>query len=97
MADGIRLAFFGLQKFAFDLIETEMKKIFGIYKQFGKSLRQYRKAAGLTQTQLAKKAKLSLNFCGQIERSSKKASLETVGKLAKALQIPVSKLFTFKF
>lgn len=43
---------------------------------------------------LAELSNLHASYIGQIERDTKKASLETVAILAKALGIPVSRLFT---
>lgn len=64
-----------------------------IYESVGKTIRFYREKIGITQAKLADITDLSNNFIGQIERGTKKASLETIRKIANALQIPVFKLF----
>ena len=57
------------------------------YKDFGKRVRQQRKLAQMTQEQLAEKAGISFAFVGHIERGTRKASLDTVVKLANALKV----------
>ena len=63
------------------------------YKKIGNNIRKQRKKQNLTQENLAEIADISSNFLGQIERSTKKASLETIQKIADALKIPVSSIF----
>ena len=58
-----------------------------IYKDFGKRVRQQRRLARLTQEKLAEKSDISLSFLGHIERGSRKASLDTVVKIANALGV----------
>lgn len=50
---------------------------------------------GLTQEELADKADIHYSFLGHIERGSKKASLETISKIADALDVPIDRLFEF--
>lgn len=64
-----------------------------IYTYIGKKIRGYRIRFGLTQEELADKANIHYSFLGHIERGSKKASLDTVDKIAKALGINIDKLF----
>lgn len=56
-------------------------------KQFGEVVRELRLAACLTQMTLAEKAGLTHNYVGEIERGEKLASLETIVRLAGALDI----------
>jgi len=65
-----------------------------IYKLVGVRVRTERKRLGLTQEELAEKADITANFLGHIERGTKKTSLETIEKLATALEIPVGNLFS---
>lgn len=58
-----------------------------MYKNFGKRVRQQRLLAKLTQEKLAEMADISLSFLGHIERGTRKASLDTVVKLANALKV----------
>jgi transcriptional regulator with XRE-family HTH domain len=47
----------------------------------------------LTQEELAEKADISANFLGHIERGTKRATLNTLNKIADVLQIPMADLF----
>lgn len=64
-----------------------------IYQLLGENIRKQRKKYKLTQEKLAEIANISTNFLGQIERGTKKASLETIQKIASALRIPVPDVF----
>ena len=55
------------------------------YAALGRCVRQLRLQQGLTQQALAEKIHLSTSFVGHIERGSRKASLETVVDLCRAL------------
>ena len=60
-----------------------------------KNIRKYRTEKGLTQQQLADLSELSMHFISEIESSvkNKTFSIETVGRIADALQIPINELF----
>ena len=64
------------------------------YKILGLKIAYYRKKVGLTQEMLAEKVGISLNFLAQVEGigTTRGVSLETLFKLAEALDIPPSKL-----
>ncbi len=64
-----------------------------IYDILGDSVRKERKRAGLTIEQLAESAGISTSFLAYIETKKKKASLETIEKLSKALEISIADLF----
>ena len=64
-----------------------------IYDIVGERIREERKRAGLTIEQLAESAGISTSFLAYIETKKKKASLETIEKLAKALRISIADLF----
>lgn len=66
-----------------------------IRKQFGKRLRKLRKSKGLSQEELSKQAGFDRTYVGKIERGEKSPSLETMEKLAGALDIKVKNLFDF--
>lgn len=63
-----------------------------IPKCFGRTLRELRLKAGLSQIQLAEKADLNFNFIGSIERGEKLASIETVVRLARGLGLSGAEL-----
>ena len=58
-----------------------------LYEDLGKRVKQQRKLAQMTQEKLAERAGISFAFVGHIERGTRKASLETLVKLANALKI----------
>lgn len=64
-----------------------------IPKRFGRTVRELRLKAGLSQIQLAEKADLNFNFIGSIERGEKLASLETIIRLARGLGLSGAELF----
>ena len=63
-------------------------------KTFGKRIRYYRKCLGLSQDDLASKARLHRTYVGAVERGERNISLLNILRVADALQIPVQKLFT---
>ncbi|MCM8809203.1 MAG: helix-turn-helix transcriptional regulator [Candidatus Omnitrophica bacterium] len=67
-------------------------------KELGKKIKEIRKIKKFTQAELAWKIKVSPNFIGLIERGEKMPSLETLIKISKALEIPISYFFEeFKY
>ena len=66
-----------------------------IKEKFGKRLKELRKEKGLSQEALSKKAGLDRTYEGKIERGQKSPSLNTIAKLAKALEINLDDLFNF--
>ncbi|MFH2069361.1 MAG: helix-turn-helix transcriptional regulator [Candidatus Omnitrophota bacterium] len=65
-----------------------------IYRQLGRRIREIRKNLGVTQERLAFKARISPGFLSHVERGAKKASLETMQRIADALGVPVQNLFS---
>lgn len=65
------------------------------YIRFGLKVQYYRKLRGLTQEAFADKIGKSWSFVAKIESPTRVfgASMETLFKIAQALDIPVSKLF----
>ena len=53
----------------------------------GRRLRKQRLTLQLTQEQLAEKAGISFSFLGHIERGTRIASVETLARLSKALEM----------
>lgn len=64
-----------------------------IARIIGARVRQYRNQSGLSQEELAEKAGLHSTYIGQLERGEKNATLETVGKVAVALNLSFEVLF----
>ena len=63
------------------------------YHLVGKRIRFFREQDELTQAQLAEKTGLSDNFIGLIERGIKHPTLETLDKIAKALEVQLGEFF----
>ena len=59
----------------------------------GERIQAYRKNAGLTQGELAETAGIHHTYIGQIERGEKNATIETLEKVARALDITFETLF----
>ena len=55
------------------------------YNKMGLRIRNQRKEKGLSQEQLAELIGISLSFLGHIERGTRKASVETLARICKAL------------
>ena len=64
-----------------------------VTQAFGAVLRAERRKRGLTQTDLALRAGLSLNFVSLVERGESSPTVATVYALADALELPVEALF----
>ena len=62
------------------------------YKNLGISIKQKRMEKGLSQQNLADKAGLSLNFIGKVEVAYSKPSMDSIIKIADALEVTVSVL-----
>ncbi len=60
---------------------------------FGASLRDWRKRRDLSQEELARRAKLHRTYISDIERGARNLSLESMVRLARALEISVPALF----
>lgn len=64
-----------------------------IAKIVGQRIRNYRTRQGLSQEKLAEMSGCHPTYIGQIERGEKNATLESVEKIAAALNVSLSKLF----
>ena len=64
-----------------------------IVKVFGKNLRKYRTALGLSQEKFAEKCGLHRTYISDIERFQRSISLDNIQKIADALGIETYKLF----
>lgn len=61
--------------------------------QVGQRIRNYRIQSGLSQEKLAELASCHPTYIGQLERGEKNATLESIERIASALNVPLSKLF----
>lgn len=64
-----------------------------VQRDFGQRLRQLRAAAGLSQAELAFRAGLHPTYVSGVERGQRNVSLVNIHELARALDVPVPKLF----
>lgn len=64
-----------------------------ITKILGQRIRNYRTAKGLSQEKLAELSGCHPTYIGQIERGEKNATIESIEKIAAALNVSLSKLF----
>ncbi|MGA9776679.1 MAG: helix-turn-helix domain-containing protein [Limisphaerales bacterium] len=58
----------------------------------GKNIRTWRTKAGLTLEKLAEKAEMSWPYLSEIERGRENISLDKLARLARALNVTLSKL-----
>jgi transcriptional regulator with XRE-family HTH domain len=65
-----------------------------LVRSLGRSVRSLREARQWSQEQLAEHAGLNRSYIGEIERGSVIASVVTVDKLARALDVTISHLLT---
>ena len=66
-------------------------------KRFGKLLAAHRRAAGLTQAELADLTKVSVDMVSKLETGAASPSFRTIGALANGLRIDPAELFTSEF
>lgn len=62
------------------------------FKLIGRRVRDFRRMHGMTQENLAEKASLSVPYVSHIERGARKASINTLIKIAGALDVTVDVL-----
>lgn len=73
-----------------------MQHIKDLNKAFGLRIRNVRKKQGLSQEDLAEKAGLHPTYVGGVERGERNPSLESILKIASALEVSPSQLFRFE-
>lgn len=66
------------------------------YRKLGLNISYYRKERHLSQMQLAEKIDISRTHMSRIENNDCAVSLDVIFSVAKALDIPVYKLFEFR-
>ncbi len=63
---------------------------------FRENLKFYRLKKKLSQEKLAELSELSVNYIGEIERNSRKVTIDTIEKIANGLGITAAELLTEK-
>ena len=66
-----------------------------LHKQFGQRIQELRKERGMTQEDLAGEVGVDRSYMGFLERGEKNATLDKIGKIAKAFRIKLKELFDF--
>lgn len=61
---------------------------------FGTNVRRMRRQRDMTQEELAFEAEIDLTYMGGIERGRRNPSLLVMGRIAKALSVPLVKLLS---
>jgi|TARA_B100001964_G_scaffold240081_1_gene309091 transcriptional regulator with XRE-family HTH domain len=64
-----------------------------IKKLFGNKVKQFRLELGISQEELAFRSGLHRTYISDLERGNRNVSLETIQKIANALNISIDKLF----
>jgi transcriptional regulator with XRE-family HTH domain len=64
-------------------------------ERFGKRCRDLRKAAGLTQEELARRAGLDWKYLGSIERGERNLTIDNIEKIVKGLDVAPYEPFLF--
>lgn len=62
-------------------------------KEIGRRLKRFRRQTRITQEELADRSQLSRNYIGNIERGEKIASLITIRRIVKGLEITLAQFF----
>lgn len=63
--------------------------------QFGQNLKRLRRLSGLTQERMAVRAGITSKFISEMENGGRNPSLETLHKIALALNVDISELVSF--
>ncbi len=69
-----------------------------VVKEVGKRIRELRTSKlgpKMTQSALAHQAEISISFLSMIERGERAPHLDTLAKVARALHVPITELFSF--
>mgnify|MGYP002512159269 FL=1 len=66
------------------------------YRKLGLNIAYYRKERGLSQIQLADRIDVNNTHMSRIENNDCAVSLDVIFSIAKALEIPVNRLFEFR-
>jgi len=61
---------------------------------FGQRLRELRERRSVSQEKLAARAGLNRTYISKIERGQRNITLDTITRLAEALECPITELFT---
>ena len=72
------------------------KEDVALIKKVGERIRYLRELKGMSQQELAYEADIPKTQVGRVARAENNTSLVTLGRIAHALEIPLSQLFVFE-
>lgn len=64
-------------------------------QKIGKKLKEFRTKLGLKQSDVAKKADISVNYYARIERDEENPTIETLERILKVLKVKSSDILPF--
>jgi len=64
-------------------------------QKIGKKLKEFRLKIGLKQSDVAKKADISVNYYARIERDEENPTIETLERITKVLKVKSSDILPF--
>ena len=64
-------------------------------QKIGKKLKEFRLKIGLKQSDVAKKADISINYYSRIERDEENPTIETLERIIKVLKVKSSDILPF--
>lgn len=76
-----------------DTVAEESQGRTFVRQEFGRRVRELRKAKGYSQERFAMASGLDRSYYGAVERGERNVSLENIAVIAQALDIPVKELF----
>lgn len=66
-----------------------------LHRKFGQRIKELRSWRKMTQEDLADAIEVDRSYMGFIERGERNPTLEKIGKIAKALRLPLKDVFDF--
>jgi len=76
------------------MVVIEVSRLSKIAREVGERLRLFRQQLGISQEQLAFKAGITPSYLGQVERGEKSPTIDSLEKVAKALNISLEQVFS---
>lgn len=64
-----------------------------VCREFGNAIRSRRNELGMTQEELAAKAKINRTYIGDVERGARNVALTNIVRLVRALELTVAEFF----
>lgn len=75
------------------MVALGVKSVSNMTKLVGERIKYFRNQRGLSQEQLALRAGINTSYAGQLERGEKSPTVDTLGKISTALNIPLEEFF----